>query len=66
MPKVGQTTAPKPTCIACGGTGTNSKGGRCYPCERREMLEWLRKPVVVDLSSLFDGMEDAEGKQTTT
>lgn len=23
---------PKPKCIACGGTGRNSRGGLCSPC----------------------------------
>lgn len=24
---------PAVTCVACGGTGKNSKGGACHPCE---------------------------------
>lgn len=38
-------------CATCGGT---SSGKPCVPCERREMMEWLRKPVEkVDASSLL-------------
>ncbi len=34
MPKVGD--KPKPACNACGGTGKNSKGGQCVPCESKK------------------------------
>lgn len=34
MPKIGQRTTNKPPkCIACKGTGKNSKGNPCYPCK---------------------------------
>ena len=30
---------PKPRCVACGGTGRNSKGGECLPCARRKVVK---------------------------
>jgi hypothetical protein len=53
-PSLGEVIAGSlPTCTACGGTGLNSKGCKCWPCERREMVEWLKKPTVVKEVDLF-------------
>lgn len=34
--------ASRPACVACGGTGRNSKGGDCLPCSMRETGVTLR------------------------
>jgi hypothetical protein len=36
----------KATCIACGGTGTNSKGGECVPCRGRGTKDTSMAPVI--------------------
>ena len=34
-----QKQVAEPVCMACGGTGRNSKGGTCFPCQRRKELK---------------------------
>lgn len=34
---------PKKRCIACGGTGRNSKGGACVPCKGIPFKKTVKK-----------------------
>jgi DNA modification methylase len=36
---------PRVKCIACGGTGVSSKGGRCLPCNGKGLLKRFAKPL---------------------
>ena len=42
------------TCIACGGTGQASKGGKCRPCNGKNYL-FSGEKKMIDLQQLFGG-----------
>lgn len=39
------------TCTACGGTGINSRGGVCYPCEQRGIV--TKTSVINAISQVY-------------